>query len=181
LVYTTDRELTALFRFFRDAELRDGRGFIIDLSGAQKFADIEGYEGHIYIETQFGAPDRERCNIAIPDGGKWLDGRTPDNTMRHSLPVFDSERISRDVVSLLDRWRDKLVSTATPYSAPTKSAVDIQYGDIDIGADPGDWDPMDPRRKDSALIEKVRALRRAVFGGGTRAPAESPSAHYLNE
>jgi len=177
LVHTTDRELIAISRFFQHADLLNSRGLALDVSGGQRFSDIEDYTGNIYIETQYGAPDRERCSIEIPEG-RWLENRTPDSVARHELPVFDSERVSRDVVSLLDRWRDKLVSTATPQSAPTKSAVEIQYGDTDIGADPSDWDPMDPRRKDSALIEKVRQLRRAVFGRGTRAPAEP---RYLDE
>lgn len=175
LIYATDHELTAIFRYFQSAELRNDRGLRLNFSGGERFADIEGYEGSIYIDTQYG--DSRSCNISIPEGGKWLADRSPENTERHSLPVFDSERVSSAVMALWDRWSDKLVSTATAAASPRKSWVDIEYGGTDISTDPVDWDPTDPRRRDSAFIEKVRRLRRKVFGRDSREAIEGPQAH----
>jgi len=119
LVYATDHELVALYRFYEHAELRDARGIGLDISGGQRFADIEGYAGGVHLDTYGGA------NVTMPEGGKWVDARTPDNTPRHSLPVFESQRVLQEVVTLLARWNDKLVDIHSTHEVPRKSYVDV--------------------------------------------------------
>jgi hypothetical protein len=180
LVYTTDQSLLAIFRFYQSAKLTRGFGEL-DVSG-QRFHDISGYNGALHLGTQYG--DGKQCGIEIPEGGRWLDNRDPGTTHRHSLPVFDAERISGEIVALLERFADKLVSTAEPAPAVRrKFATDPQYGELDISTDPNDWDPADPRRKIQGFMDRIRELRREKFGGRgkTRAAPTNPHGYLTGD
>lgn len=167
LVCASDRALLAVFRAFQTYDLRDSRGLLLNYGGGQRFIDTEpGFASGIHLGTE-GASVTHGDAIEIPAGGKWLNGRTPDTASRSQLAVFDSTRVGQLVEGLFARWSDRLAdATVAPTRAPRPSGVEPQYsGEIDVSVPPGSWDPTDPRRKDSAFIEKVRHWRRKILGG----------------
>ena len=161
LIIASDNALTAIFRPFGYVDMRK-------VTGGKRFVGIDGYDGSVYIELQHGADDarsHEPCNIVLPENGKWDGGRTPENTVRSALPVFDSEAIAEGIEGLLERWLEagKLVEVEPSPSRDETYEAELVYGELDIGADPGDIDPADPRRKLPNwldLVERIRALRR---------------------
>jgi hypothetical protein len=170
LVCTNDRELIAVFRFYQTCDLRNDSGTPLSYTGGLRFADAEqGYAGAAHLGTE-GASVTHGCDIEIPAGGRWLNNMTPDSTARHVLAVFDSTRVSQLVMALFDRWADRLVDAAVaPTRAPRPSGVEPQYsGRVDISNPVGDWDPLDPRRRDRTFVEKVKAWRKKILGGKDR-------------
>lgn len=174
LIIASDHELTAIFRPFGYVDMRK-------VTGGKRFVDIHGYDGSVYIELQHGADDvrsHEPCNIVLPENGKWDGGRTPDNTVRSALPVFDSEAVSKGVEALLERWLEtgKLVDVERDPSSYDTYAPDMDYtGEVSIANPPGDLDPTDSRRRDSEFIRKLRVLREKVLGRDTGAIIEGPA------
>jgi len=157
LLVAGETELTAIFRFFEYAELRDARGRNITARGiGKRFADIADYPGSVRIGVQHGS-DHE-CDITVPEG-KWESGRTPENTARSALPVFDSDSISRAVAALLERWVQAGTLVDVEPSPSSFQKWQPEYtSELDISTDPGDWDPA--RTRDPAVVEEVRRLRR---------------------
>ena len=127
LICMNDCELIAIFRFYQTCEMRDTMGRPLSYTGGLRFADAEqGYAGAVHLGTE-GASVTHGCEIEIPVGGRWLNNMTPDSTARHVLAVFESARVSQLVMTLFDRWADRLVdATVTPTRAPRPSAVEPQ-------------------------------------------------------
>lgn len=174
LIIASDNALTAIFRPFGYVDMRK-------VTGGKRFVGIDGYDGSVYIELQYGADDarsREPCNIVLPENGKWDGGRTPENTVRSTLPVFDGDVISKGVEALLERWLSagKVVNVERDASSYDTYAPEMDYtGEVSIANPAGDLDAADARRRDSEFIRKLRVLRQKVLGRDTGTIIEGPA------
>ncbi len=110
-----------------------------------------------------GAALRADCGPVALDGGAWLADRSPLNTPRDTLPVWNGEGISQALRALVDRWiaaGDLRESEA--YRGPQPKPA-FEYGQLDCSVDPESWDIADARRNIPGVAEEVRR-RRAALG-----------------
>jgi len=106
---------------------------------------------------------RADCGPVALNGGAWLADRTPLNTARDTLPVWDGEGISTALRALVDRWVTAGdLREREPYRAPPRKPA-FEYGQLDISVDPEFWDMGDPRRQLAGVADEVRK-RRAALG-----------------
>jgi hypothetical protein len=103
--------------------------------------------------------------IPVDNEGEWLNGRSPLTTPRSALPEFDADSMSIAVVGLVERFAADL-EPCDRYKEPARVSTASECDNLEshISTDPGQWDPMDPRRKSPGLIARVRALREKVMG-----------------
>jgi hypothetical protein len=99
LVYSTGNGFAAVYRAVPNwsYELLDAMGRPLFSDIGRRIADNRSeYTGRI----NFAITDE----LLAPADGVWQRDRTPENTPRHTLSVFDAEATSRALANLVDRW-----------------------------------------------------------------------------
>ncbi|MFZ0550972.1 MAG: hypothetical protein WAM21_09225, partial [Steroidobacteraceae bacterium] len=143
-----------------------------DIANIGLYLDTPAYVGRPLFEHGLAFTDalefsdatlHADCGPAPLDGGTWLAGRTPLNTPRDTLPMWNGDGISTALRDLVDRWvtAGELREREAYRAPPPKPA--FEYGELNISVDPDAWDLGDARRNIPGVADEVRR-RRAALG-----------------
>jgi hypothetical protein len=102
---------------------------------------------------------RAACSNVLIDG-TWLNDATPLTVKRDALPTWDRDATAVKLREFVDAAiADGSIRERGPY-IPPQPRPQWHYGELDVSADPIDWDPADPRRNIPGVADEVRKLRK---------------------